>query len=86
MQGKAPSSIPSPASSLSRRGVIALRRAAAVCAARKRLAGRDVRVTLPGGDLFIRWREDDDHILMAGPVEYEFEGDLPEELFSGAAA
>ena len=60
--------------------------AAAVCAARKRLTGRDVRVTLPGGDLFIRWREPDDHILMAGPVEYEFEGELPEELFSGAAA
>ena len=60
--------------------------AAAVCAARKRLTGRDVRVTLPGGDLFIRWRESDDHILMAGPVEYEFEGTLPPETFARPAA
>ncbi len=60
--------------------------AAAVCAARKRLTGRDVRVSLPGGDLFIRWRESDDHILMAGPVEYEFEGGLPADVFPGGAA
>ena len=55
--------------------------AAAVCAARKKLTGRKVRVTLPGGDLFIHWRDDDDHIMMAGPVEYEFEGELPAEMF-----
>jgi diaminopimelate epimerase len=60
--------------------------AAAVCAARKRLAGRDVRVTLPGGNLFIRWRESDDHVLMAGPVEYEYEGTLPPETFARPAA
>ena len=60
--------------------------AAAVCAARKKLTGRKARVSLPGGDLFITWREGDDHILMAGPVEYEFEGELPAELFSRPAA
>ena len=33
-----------------------------------------MRVTLPGGDLAIEWRESDDHVLMTGPVEFEFEG------------
>ena len=58
--------------------------AVAVCAARKRLTGRDVTVTLPGGDLHIAWRESDDHILMTGPVTYDYEGTLP-ELAAGEA-
>ncbi len=49
--------------------------AAAVCAARKKLTGRTVTVTLPGGPLEIAWRADD-HILMTGPVELEHEGVL----------
>jgi diaminopimelate epimerase len=49
--------------------------AAAVCAARKKLTGRRVRVTLPGGSLLIEWRGDD-HITMTGPVEMEHEGFL----------
>ncbi len=56
--------------------------AAAVCGARKGLTNRRVRVTLPGGDLFIHWREDDDRIMMIGPVEYEFEGALPADIFA----
>ncbi len=60
--------------------------AAAVCAARTGRTGRQVRVTLPGGDLFIHWREDDGHIEMTGPVAYEFEGTLPETLFEDAQA
>jgi diaminopimelate epimerase len=39
-----------------------------------------VRVTLPGGDLTIEWREEDGHILMTGPFAYEFEGVLPDAL------
>lgn len=58
--------------------------AAAVAAARKRLTGRTVTVTLPGGDLRIEWREGDDHILMTGGVSYDFEGDLPAGLIAGA--
>jgi len=54
--------------------------AAAVCAARKKLTGPKVTVTLPGGDLFIEWREHDKHILMTGPIAYEFEGQLPSHL------
>jgi diaminopimelate epimerase len=61
--------------------------AAAVCAARTRRCGRTVTVTLPGGDLQIEWREADDHVLMTGPVEYEYEGRFDPALFaeSGAA-
>jgi diaminopimelate epimerase len=58
--------------------------AATVCAARTRRTGRTVTVTLPGGDLAIAWR-DDDHVLMTGPVAYEFEGVFDPALFSGAA-
>jgi diaminopimelate epimerase len=59
--------------------------AAAVAAARTRRTGRSVNVTLPGGPLHILWR-DDDHILMTGPVETEFEGRFDPALFSGSAA
>src|SRR5215218_4328722 len=48
--------------------------AAAVAAARLKRTDRSVRVTLPGGDLLIDWRERDDHVLMTGPVEVEHEG------------
>jgi diaminopimelate epimerase len=47
--------------------------AAAVSAARKRLTGRTVDVTLPGGTLNVAWG-DDNHILMTGPVEFEYDG------------
>ncbi|HEY9215478.1 MAG TPA: diaminopimelate epimerase [Ancylobacter sp.] len=54
--------------------------AAAVCAARTGRTGRRVRVTLPGGDLIIDWRESDDHILMTGPAEHEFDGTLTADM------
>ena len=47
--------------------------AAAVSAARKRLTERTVDVTLPGGVLNVAWA-DDNHILMTGPVEFDYEG------------
>jgi diaminopimelate epimerase len=56
--------------------------AAAVSAARTRRTGRKVTVTLPGGDLLIDWRERDDHVLMTGPVEYEYEGRFDPALFT----
>ncbi|MGI9371430.1 MAG: diaminopimelate epimerase [Hyphomicrobiales bacterium] len=49
-------------------------------AARKNLTERTATITLPGGDLQMAWREEDDHIIMTGPVAYEFEGTLPEGL------
>jgi diaminopimelate epimerase len=59
--------------------------AAAVSAARTRRTGRNVTVTLPGGDLAIEWRERDDHVLMTGPVEYEFEGRFDPAPFAALA-
>jgi diaminopimelate epimerase len=47
--------------------------AAAVCAARKKLTGRKVTVTLPGGPLVVEWT-DNNRISMTGPVEFEYEG------------
>jgi diaminopimelate epimerase len=48
--------------------------ATAVCAARTGRTGRTVDVQLPGGVLAIEWRDDDDHILMTGPAEFECDG------------
>jgi diaminopimelate epimerase len=58
--------------------------AAAVAAARRELVGRKVRVSLPGGDLNIEWRESDGHTLMTGPYALDFEGTLPAALFQPA--
>ena len=60
--------------------------AAAVAAVRRGLMGREVRVTLPGGDLVIGWREGDDHILMTGPFALDYQGTLPEQLLEKARA
>jgi diaminopimelate epimerase len=60
--------------------------AAAVAAVRRGLTGREVRVTLPGGDLVIGWREADDHILMTGPFALDYQGTLPPELLQPAPA
>ena len=57
-----------------------------VSAHRKRLSGRRARISLPGGELTIEWRESDGHVLMTGPVELEWEGHFAPELFAGAAA
>jgi diaminopimelate epimerase len=54
--------------------------AATAAAARIDGTGREVIVTLPGGDLSVVWRESDGHLLMTGPVAYEFEGILPAHL------
>ncbi len=59
--------------------------AAAVCGARTKRTDRKATVTVPGGDLTIEWRERDDHVLMTGPVEYEFEGRFDPALFAAGA-
>jgi diaminopimelate epimerase len=60
--------------------------AAAVAAARLRRTERKVKVTLPGGELAIDWRETDDHVLMTGPVRFEFKGRFDPALFVKAGA
>jgi diaminopimelate epimerase len=59
--------------------------ATAVAAARLNRADRTVRLSLPGGDLVIEWRERDDHVLMTGGVEFEFEGRFDPALFADRA-
>jgi diaminopimelate epimerase len=59
--------------------------ATAVAAARLNRTDRKVRMSLPGGDLVIEWRERDDHVLMTGGVEFEFEGRFDPALFTQKA-
>jgi diaminopimelate epimerase len=59
--------------------------ATAVAAVRLRRADRQVRITLPGGELTIEWRDSDDHVLMTGGASFEFDGQLDPALFAGAA-
>jgi diaminopimelate epimerase len=40
------------------------------------------RVTLPGGDLMMSVDTDTGHIIMTGPLEYEYEGVLPQGLLA----
>ena len=49
--------------------------AAVVNGARTRRTARSATVTLPGGDLFIEWR-DNDHVVLTGPAELEWTGTL----------
>jgi diaminopimelate epimerase len=49
--------------------------AALVNAARTKRTGRKATVTVPGGDLVVEWRADD-HVVLTGPAEYEFSGEL----------
>jgi diaminopimelate epimerase len=58
--------------------------ATVVAAVRLGRTDRKARVTLPGGDLAIEWREDDGHVLMAGPVELEYRGRFDPALFAEA--
>jgi diaminopimelate epimerase len=60
--------------------------AAAVAAARLKRTDRKAKVSLPGGELTIEWREKDDHVLMTGPVEFEFNGRFDPALFANVGA
>lgn len=59
--------------------------ATVVAAVRKKLTDRRVRVSLPGGDLMIEWREANDRVYMTGPVELDYEGRLDPAIFARAA-
>jgi diaminopimelate epimerase len=54
--------------------------AALVNASRRGLTGRQATVVVDGGELTIAWR-DDNHVLMTGPVETSFTGEI--ELVPG---
>ena len=57
--------------------------AALVNAHRRGLTGRRASVIMDGGELEIEWR-DDGHVLMTGPVEFEFKGRFDPALFAKA--
>jgi diaminopimelate epimerase len=59
--------------------------ATAVAAARLKRANRTVTIALPGGDLGIEWRERDDHVLMTGTADFEYEGRFDPALFASVA-
>lgn len=50
--------------------------AALVAAHRQKRTDRKAHIIMDGGDLHIEWRESDNHVIMTGPVELEFEGEL----------
>ena len=58
--------------------------AAGVAAARRALSGRMVKVSLPGGELLIEWREIGGHVLMTGAYALDYEGTLPATLLQPA--
>ncbi|MEO1136764.1 MAG: diaminopimelate epimerase [Pseudomonadota bacterium] len=54
--------------------------AAVVAAHRRRLTARKAVVTLDGGDLAVEWREDDNRIIMTGPITLDGKGVFPEDF------
>lgn len=46
-----------------------------VSAVRTKRAERKATITVPGGDLIVEWRADE-HVILTGPAEYEFSGEL----------
>ena len=62
--------------------------ACAVMAAgfRLKLINAECRITLPGGDLQMAVIPENGHVIMTGPLEYEYDADLPEHLAQGMAA
>ena len=48
---------------------------AAIRAGKNPRPGKEgVRVTLPGGDLFIEWKEENNRVYMTGPATLSFKG------------
>jgi diaminopimelate epimerase len=55
--------------------------AALVAANRRGMAGRKAEIVLDGGSLTVEWMKDD-HVMLSGPVEVSFTGNLPRHLLS----
>jgi diaminopimelate epimerase len=47
-----------------------------VAAARLGLTGRSAPIDLPGGRLWLEWRESDGHVIMTGPTALSFRGEF----------
>lgn len=57
--------------------------AALVCAHRRRLTNREATIILDGGALKVRWN-DEDRVILTGPIEYEYNGVLSREVDAAA--
>jgi len=57
-----------------------------VAAVQRGLSAGEAKVTLPGGDLHIHWRDKDREVEMTGPIAFEYEKTLDPLLFAGLAA
>ena len=44
---------------------------------RRGLVDRKATLVLDGGELVIEWREADGHVIMTGPAQVDFTGNLP---------
>jgi len=53
-----------------------------VAAVRRGLSPREAVVELPGGALRMGWNDEDGHVLMTGPVEFEREIELTAAMFA----
>ncbi len=49
-------------------------------AARRRMADREVDVELDGGVLHIEWREENGRIYMTGPTQFDYAGEIGDDL------
>lgn len=54
--------------------------ATAVAAALTHRAGRNSTIIMDGGSLDIEWRKDDNHILMTGPADFVYDGEIRLEV------
>jgi len=54
--------------------------ATVIAAVRRNLSKRKVCLQMDGGDLEIEWREDNNHVILAGPVATSFTGFLDDSL------
>jgi diaminopimelate epimerase len=49
------------------------------------LAGREARVDFPGGQLGVRWSEENDHLFLTGPAVWVYDGELDDGWMKAAA-
>jgi diaminopimelate epimerase len=57
-----------------------------IAAVRRGLSDRKATIHLDGGDLYIEWREDDNHVTLAGAAAKAFSGELSPELLVSISA
>lgn len=54
-----------------------------VAAARRGLSERRATVTMPGGDLQVEWRAEDNRVILSGPWTESFQGTIPAAALRG---